>query len=189
MGFLNSLNSKQKLNVGKDCYEYFSIRVASEKLGMDIRRLPYSLKVLFENLLRNENGFSVKIEDIKKLAQCADKYINYEINFTPARVLMQDFTGVPAIVDLAAMRDYVKENGGNPAIINPKVPVDLIIDHSIQVDSYGTNSSFDENVSIEMQRNVERYRFLKWGQYAFRNFRVVPPGAGICHQVNLEYLY
>ncbi|WP_065433439.1 aconitate hydratase AcnA [Ehrlichia ruminantium] len=188
MGFLNSLDSKQKLNVGKNCYEYFSIGVASEKLGVDIKRLPCSLKILFENLLRNENGFSVKIEDIKKLAQCADKYVSYEINFTPARVLMQDFTGVPAVVDLAAMRDYVKENGGNPAIINPKVPVDLVIDHSIQVDSYGTESSFDENVSIEMQRNVERYKFLKWGQCAFKNFRVVPPGAGICHQVNLEYL-
>ncbi|WP_078400174.1 aconitate hydratase AcnA [Ehrlichia ruminantium] len=188
MGFLNSLDSKQKLNVGKNCYEYFSVGVASEKLGIDIKRLPCSLKILFENLLRNENGFSVKIEDIKKLAQCADKYVSYEINFTPARVLMQDFTGVPAVVDLAAMRDYVKENGGNPAIINPKVPVDLVIDHSIQVDSYGTGSSFDENVSIEMQRNVERYKFLKWGQYAFKNFRVVPPGAGICHQVNLEYL-
>ncbi|CAI28279.1 Aconitate hydratase [Ehrlichia ruminantium str. Gardel] len=188
VGFLNSLDSKQKLNVGKNCYEYFSIGVASEKLGVDIKRLPCSLKILFENLLRNENGFSVKIEDIKKLAQCADKYVSYEINFTPARVLMQDFTGVPAVVDLAAMRDYVKENGGNPAIINPKVPVDLVIDHSIQVDSYGTESSFDENVSIEMQRNVERYKFLKWGQCAFKNFRVVPPGAGICHQVNLEYL-
>ncbi|CAH58526.1 aconitate hydratase AcnA [Ehrlichia ruminantium] len=188
MGFLNSLDSKQKLNVGKNCYEYFSIGVASKKLGVDIKRLPCSLKILFENLLRNENGFSVKIEDIKKLAQCADKYVSYEINFTPARVLMQDFTGVPAVVDLAAMRDYVKENGGNPAIINPKVPVDLVIDHSIQVDSYGTESSFDENVSIEMQRNVERYKFLKWGQCAFKNFRVVPPGAGICHQVNLEYL-
>ncbi|QLK58221.1 aconitate hydratase AcnA [Ehrlichia ruminantium] len=188
MGFLNSLDSRQKLNVGKNCYEYFSIGVASEKLGVDIKRLPCSLKILFENLLRNENGFSVKIEDIKKLAQCADKYVSYEINFTPARVLMQDFTGVPAVVDLAAMRDYVKENGGNPAIINPKVPVDLVIDHSIQVDSYGTESSFDENVSIEMQRNVERYKFLKWGQCAFKNFRVVPPGAGICHQVNLEYL-
>ncbi|GAT76653.1 aconitate hydratase [Ehrlichia ruminantium] len=176
------------MNVGKNCYEYFSIGVASEKLGVDIKRLPCSLKILFENLLRNENGFSVKIEDIKKLAQCADKYVSYEINFTPARVLMQDFTGVPAVVDLAAMRDYVKENGGNPAIINPKVPVDLVIDHSIQVDSYGTESSFDENVSIEMQRNVERYKFLKWGQCAFKNFRVVPPGAGICHQVNLEYL-
>ncbi|GAT78861.1 aconitate hydratase [Ehrlichia ruminantium] len=136
MGFLNSLDSKQKLNVGKNCYEYFSVGVASEKLGIDIKRLPCSLKILFENLLRNENGFSVKIEDIKKLAQCADKYVSYEINFTPARVLMQDFTGVPAVVDLAAMRDYVKENGGNPAIINPKVPVDLVIDHSIQVDSY-----------------------------------------------------
>ncbi|CAI27332.1 Aconitate hydratase [Ehrlichia ruminantium str. Welgevonden] len=188
VGFLNSLDSKQKLNVGKNCYEYFSIGVASKKLGVDIKRLPCSLKILFENLLRNENGFSVKIEDIKKLAQCADKYVSYEINFTPARVLMQDFTGVPAVVDLAAMRDYVKENGGNPAIINPKVPVDLVIDHSIQVDSYGTESSFDENVSIEMQRNVERYKFLKWGQCAFKNFRVVPPGAGICHQVNLEYL-
>ncbi|CEI84761.1 Aconitate hydratase [Ehrlichia minasensis] len=185
---LNSLDSKKKLITVKGCYEYFSLKAACSKLGVDIARLPYSLKVLFENLLRNEDGYSVRLEDIKKLAQCVNKHVKYEINFSPARVLMQDFTGVPAVVDLAAMRDYVRENGGNPNIINPKVPVDLIIDHSIQVDFYGEEDAFNKNVSVEIQRNLERYKFLKWGQHAFKNFRVVPPGAGICHQVNLEHI-
>ena len=188
MEFLNSLNSRKKLIVGKNSYEYFSLKTASSKLGIDITRLPYSLKVLFENLLRNEDGYNVKVEDIKKLAECANAHINYEINFSPARVLMQDFTGVPAVVDLAAMRDYVKKIGGDPSIINPKIPVDLVIDHSIQVDFYGKEDAFNKNVSVEIQRNLERYKFLKWGQHAFRNFRVVPPGAGICHQVNLEHI-
>ena len=188
MELLNSLDSKTKLSLGQNCYEYFSLRIACNKLGVNITKLPYSLKILFENLLRKEDGCNVKIEDIKKLAQCVDKHVNCEINFSPARVLMQDFTGVPAIVDLAAMRDYVRENNRDPNLINPKVPVDLVIDHSIQVDSYGSGDSFNKNVSIEVQRNLERYKFLKWGQYAFKNFRVVPPGAGICHQVNLEHL-
>ena len=188
MELLNSLDSKKKLITGKSCYEYFSLKAACSKLGVDIAKLPYSLKVLFENLLRNENGHSVRLEDIKKLAQCVNEHVKYEINFSPARVLMQDFTGVPAVVDLAAMRDYVRENGENPSIINPKVPVDLIIDHSIQVDFYGEEDAFNKNVSVEIQRNLERYKFLKWGQHAFKNFRVVPPGAGICHQVNLEHI-
>ncbi|AHX06216.1 aconitate hydratase 1 [Ehrlichia chaffeensis str. Liberty] len=188
MEFLDSLNAKKKLVSGKNCYEYFSLRTAASKLGVDVTKLPYSLKVLFENLLRNEDGRNVRVEDIKKLAQCVNKHVSYEINFSPARVLMQDFTGVPAIVDLAAMRDYVRENGSDPSIINPKVPVDLVIDHSIQVDFYGKEDAFNKNVSMEIQRNLERYRFLKWGQNAFKNFRVVPPGAGICHQVNLEHI-
>ncbi|RVM20887.1 aconitate hydratase AcnA, partial [Sinorhizobium meliloti] len=155
-----------------------------------ISKLPYSMKVLLENLLRNEDGRSVTKKDIENIAAwLGDKgTAENEIAYRPARVLMQDFTGVPAVVDLAAMRDAMVSLGGDPEKINPLVPVDLVIDHSVIVDEFGTPTAFARNVELEYQRNGERYRFLKWGQQAFKNFRVVPPGTGICHQVNLEYL-
>lgn len=184
----NSLNSKTVLNVGGKLYNYFSLNVAGKFLGININQLPFSLKVLLENLLRNEDGINVKLNDIRILANCVDKYVKHEISYKPARVLMQDFTGVPAIVDLASMRSYVEKNGGNAHSINPSVPVDLVIDHSVQVDSYGSNSAFNKNVELEVKRNLERYEFLKWGESSLTNLRVVPPGTGICHQVNLEYL-
>ncbi|QOD37839.1 aconitate hydratase AcnA [Candidatus Wolbachia massiliensis] len=184
----NSLNSKTILNINGKSYSYFSLNSAGRFLEIDVTKLPCSLKVLLENLLRNEDGINVKLDDIKTLASCVNKYTNHEINYKPARVLMQDFTGVPAVVDLASMRSYVEKNGGNPSRINPSVPVDLVIDHSVQVDSYGNTSAFGKNVELEVKRNLERYRFLKWGESSFTNFRVVPPGTGICHQVNLEYL-
>ncbi len=178
----SSLYTKTVLNIGEKQYSYFSLTAAGKFLGIDVSRLPCSLKVLLENLLRNEDGVNVILDDIKILASCTYKYVNHEIGYRPARVLMQDFTGVPALVDLASMRSYLKKN------INPSMPVDLVIDHSVQVDSYGGSDSFDKNVELEIERNSERYQFLKWGQASFKNFRVVPPGTGICHQVNLEYL-
>lgn len=184
----NSLNAKTTLNIDGRLYNYFNLSNAGKFLGVNLTKLPCSLKVLLENLLRNEDGVSVKLDDIKILANCVKKHINHEISYKPARVLMQDFTGVPAVVDLASMRNYVKKNGGNPSKINPSVPVDLVIDHSVQVDSYGSTSAFGKNVALEVKRNLERYQFLKWGESSFINFRVVPPGTGICHQVNLEYL-
>lgn len=169
---------------GRHC-EIYSLPAFAKNAGLSIESLPFSLKVLLENLLRHEDGRFVKADDIVALAKrTQDK----EIAFTPARVLMQDFTGVPAIVDLAAMRDAMKLLGGNPEKINPLVPVDLVIDHSVQVDQYGTDAAFPFNTNLEYRRNRERYIFLRWGQKAFKDFRVVPPGAGICHQVNLEYL-
>lgn len=185
----NSLNTKSILScAGKD-YTYFSLKKANNQFKNDISSLPYSLKVVLENLLRFEDEKTVTKDDIYAIDEWLDNLSsNNEIAFRPARVLMQDFTGVPAIVDLAAMRDAVKKLGGNPQQINPQVPVDLVIDHSVMVDSFGTEKSFSQNVSLEMERNNERYKFLKWGQSAFENFRVVPPGTGICHQVNLENL-
>ena len=161
----------------------------SKAVHPQAKKLPYSLKILLENLLRNENGLSVRKADIDALAQWQPKVEPVtEIAYTPARVLMQDFTGVPCVVDLAAMRDAMKALGGDPAKINPQVPVELVIDHSVQVDEFGTPMAFDDNVKYEYERNQERYTFLRWGQNAFGNFQVVPPGTGICHQVNLEYL-
>ena len=154
-----------------------------------ISKLPFSLKVLIENLLRHEDGRSVKADDIRAVVDwLKDKTSTREIAYRPARVLMQDFTGVPAVVDLAAMRDAMKSLGGDPSRINPLVPVDLVIDHSVQVDFFGSADAFKKNVEIEYERNKERYEFLRWGAGAFNNFQVVPPGTGICHQVNLEYL-
>ncbi len=187
---LDSFNCRRTLKVGDKDYTYFSL-VEAEKNGLDgIGRLPFSMKVLLENLLRNEDGRSVTKADIVAIRDwIADKgTAGHEIAYRPARVLMQDFTGVPAVVDLAAMRDGIKALGGDPQKINPLVPVDLVIDHSVIVDEFGTPMAFKHNVDLEYQRNGERYRFLKWGQQAFKNFRVVPPGTGICHQVNLEYL-
>jgi aconitate hydratase len=186
----DSFNSRRILKVGSAEYVYYDLREA-EKNGLEgVSKLPYSMKVLLENLLRNEDGRSVTKEAIQALAGWLKDRgsAGVEIAYRPARVLMQDFTGVPAVVDLAAMRDGIKMLGGDPEKINPLVPVDLVIDHSVIVDEFGTPQAFARNVALEYERNEERYKFLKWGQQAFRNFRVVPPGTGICHQVNLEYL-
>jgi len=181
----DSFKTKEKLQVGSKNYTIFNLQKIEHP---NLKKLPVSLKVLLENLLRHEDGLHVSREDIDSLLSLDNKSLLREISFFPARVLMQDFTGVPAVVDLAAMRDAMKSLGGDPKKINPLVPVDLVIDHSVMVDSFATPKSFDENVKMEFQRNHERYVFLKWGQNAFQNFRVVPPGTGICHQVNLEYL-
>ncbi len=186
---LDSFKTRRTLKVGNKSYDYFSLKAAQAAHIGDVDRLPYSLKVLLENLLRNEDGFTVYGDDIKAMGEWTkNKKSSREINYYPARVLMQDFTGVPAVVDLAAMRDAIKQVGGNPQKINPLVPVDLVIDHSVIVDYAGDANSFEANKRLEYERNAERYKFLKWGQKAFKNFRVVPPGTGICHQVNLEYL-
>lgn len=186
---LDSFKSRKTLQVGDKTYTYFSIPEA-EKNGLEgVSRLPFSLKVVLENLLRFEDGRTVTKEDI---VACADwlkeRKSTQEISYRPARVLMQDFTGVPAVVDLAAMRDAAVKLGGDPEKVNPQVPVDLVIDHSVMVDFFGTKDAFKKNVDLEYERNQERYEFLRWGQSAFDNFRAVPPGTGICHQVNLEYL-
>jgi aconitate hydratase len=185
---MNSFGSQSTLKVGNKSYEIFRLN-ALEAKGFSLKRLPYSLLILLENLLRQEDGKSVTANDIEFLARWqANAEPAREIAFMPARVLMQDFTGVPAVVDLAAMRDAMKQLGGNPEKINPLQPAELVIDHSVQVDEYGTSNAYSINAALEFQRNRERYAFLKWGQTAFRNFSAVPPGMGICHQVNLEYL-
>ncbi|MGH7075030.1 MAG: aconitate hydratase AcnA [Stellaceae bacterium] len=186
----DSLKTRQTLSVEGKSYDYFSLTAAAEKAGLgDLSRLPYSMKVLFENLVRLENGRTVTLDDIKAMAAwLKDRKSDREIAFRPARVLMQDFTGVPAVVDLAAMREAMVKLGGDPGRINPLSPVDLVIDHSVMVDVFGNAAAFGRNVTYEFERNHERYAFLRWGQEAFDNFRVVPPGTGICHQVNLEYL-
>jgi aconitate hydratase len=186
---IDTFKTRKTLNVGGKSYDYFSLKAAQAAGVADVESLPFSLKVLLENLLRNEDNFTVFADDIKAMGEwLKEKKSTREINYYPARVLMQDFTGVPAVVDLAAMRDAMKNVGGNPQKINPLVPVDLVIDHSVIVDSYGTKLAFEENKALEYERNGERYKFLKWGQKSFKNFRVVPPGTGICHQVNLEYI-
>ncbi|MGY4532805.1 aconitate hydratase [Pseudomonas sp. TE3786] len=188
MPSLNSLNSRQSLTVGDKTYTYFSLPQAAKTLG-SLDQLPMSLKVLLENLLRWEDNKTVTGEDIQALVDwLKTRSSEREIQYRPARVLMQDFTGVPAVVDLAAMRAAMAKAGGDPQKINPLSPVDLVIDHSVMVDKFASASAFEQNVEIEMQRNGERYAFLRWGQNAFDNFSVVPPGTGICHQVNLEYL-
>ena len=182
-------NSRRQLTVAGKTYDYFSLAALAEAGLGDIDRLPFSLKVLLENLLRHEDGRTVTSDDVSSLAEWAKTgSSDREIAYRPARVLMQDFTGVPAVVDLAAMRDAMVSLGGDPEKINPLSPVDLVIDHSVMVDSFGSESAFQNNVDLEFERNGERYEFLRWGSEAFRNFRVVPPGTGICHQVNLEYL-
>ncbi|WP_312442614.1 MULTISPECIES: aconitate hydratase AcnA [Stutzerimonas] len=188
MPSLDSLNCRRSFEVAGKTYHYYSLPDAAAQLG-DISRLPTSLKVLLENLLRWEDNQTVRADDLKSLVRWLDtRSSTMEIQYRPARVLMQDFTGVPAVVDLAAMRDAVAKAGGDPQKINPLSPVDLVIDHSVMVDRFGNDQAFEQNVAIEMQRNGERYEFLRWGQQAFDNFAVVPPGTGICHQVNLEYL-
>ncbi|MEP5699697.1 MAG: aconitase family protein, partial [Sneathiella sp.] len=185
----DSLKIRRTLDIDGQKIDYYSLP-AAEKAGLgDISRLPFSLKVLLENLLRHEDGRTVTSQDVGALAGwLKEKKADREIAYRPARVLMQDFTGVPAVVDLAAMRDAMVSLGGDPKKINPLAQCDLVIDHSVMVDKAGTASAFAENVDLEMERNGERYAFLRWGQKAFDNFRVVPPGTGICHQVNLEYL-
>lgn len=186
---MDSFNAKSQLKIGKETYLVYRLD-ALKKAGIkNLDRLPFSIRILLENLLRHENGYSVKREDIEAASRwSAGKKSETEIAFTPARVILQDFTGVPAVVDLAAMRDAIRAMGGDPQRINPLQPVDLVIDHSVQVDHFGNADAFEKNTAIEFKRNRERYEFLKWGQQAFRNFRVVPPGTGIVHQVNLEYL-
>ena len=190
MSKLDSFDCQEKLVLGSKEYEFFSLKKAEENGLCEVSRLPFSLKILLENMLRFEDGNSVQRQDIESFSRwigdngCSRR----EIAFRPARILMQDFTGVPGVVDLAAMRDAMNFMGGDARKINPLIPVDLVIDHSVIVDDYGNASAFSYNVDLEYKRNGERYRFLKWGQSAFKNFRVVPPGTGICHQVNLEYL-
>lgn len=185
----DSFKCRKTLTVGAKTYEYFSLPDAEKNGLAGIANLPLSLKVLLENLLRFEDGRSVKADDIRAVAEwLKTKTSTREIAYRPARVLMQDFTGVPAVVDLAAMRDAMRHLNGDPAKINPLVPVDLVIDHSVMVDYFGSADAFQRNVELEYERNKERYEFLRWGAGAFNNFRVVPPGTGICHQVNLEYL-
>lgn len=184
----NSLNTRQKITVGDKAYDYFSLKEAEKHIG-DVSKLPFSLKVLLENLLRFQDDRSVSQDDIQAVADwLKEKRSTKEIAYRPARVLMQDFTGVPAVVDLAAMREAMLKLGGDPKKINPLSAVDLVIDHSVMVDKFGSAAAFKQNVDLEFERNKERYAFLRWGSKAFDNFRVVPPGTGICHQVNLEYL-
>ena len=180
---MNSYNTESKLKVNEKEYTYFDITKISES-----KKMPYSIKILLENLLRNEDGISVTKTDIKSIMNWKENAGIKEISFKPARVLLQDFTGVPAVVDLAAMRDAIEKLGKSSDKINPLQPVELVIDHSVQVDSYGSPNSLNNNISLEFKRNYERYKFLKWGQSAFDNFKVVPPDTGIVHQINIEYL-
>ena len=186
---LDSLQTRTTLKVGSQSVDFFSLRKVAEKLG-DVSRLPFSMKVLLENLLRFEDGgFTVAVQDIQALIDWqADPKSTREIQYRPARVLLQDFTGVPCVVDLAAMRDAMNKLGGDPEKINPQVPVHLVIDHSVMVDEFGHPKAAEQNVEIEYQRNAERYDFLKWGSKSLNNFKAVPPGTGICHQVNLEHI-
>ncbi len=185
----NSLGARRTLEVGGKRYIYYGLQAVQDAGLGDISRLPFSLRVLLENLLRNEDGRSVSVDDIKALVAWSEqRRSDREIAYRPARVLLQDFTGVPGVVDLAAMRDAMVAMGGDPEKINPLSPVDLVIDHSVMVDYAGSGGAFGKNVAMEFERNRERYEFLRWGQTAFQNLRVVPPGTGICHQVNLEYL-
>src|SRR5438270_779968 len=184
----DSLKTTRTLQAGGREYSYFSLPDAYKSIG-DGSRLPVTLKILLENVLRFEDGTSYNIDDARAIAEWAKTGASdREVPFKPARILMQDFTGVPAVVDLAAMRDGITTLGGSPEQVNPLVPVDLVIDHSVMVDVSATPDAYRKNVEIEFERNGERYAFLRWGQGAFRNFRVVPPGAGICHQVNCEFL-
>jgi aconitate hydratase len=185
----NSLDTRSTMQVGGKSFAYYSLRKAAEKIG-DVSRLPFSMKVLLENLLRFEDaGFTVSVGDIQALADWQkDPKTGKEIQYRPARVLMQDFTGVPCVVDLAAMRDAIAKLGGDTSKINPLVPVHLVIDHSVMVDEFGHPKAFEKNVALEYERNLERYDFLKWGSKSLANFKAVPPGTGICHQVNLEHI-
>ena len=183
---MNSFSTKDTFTSGDSTYTYHRLPAVANG---EVSRLPYSLQILLENLLRHEDGSSVTHSDIEALLAWDPKAVpSIEIAYRPARVLMQDFTGVPAVVDLAAMREAMLQMGGDPAAINPLQPADLVIDHSVQVDNFATRDALSLNSVLEFQRNRERYQFLKWGQNAFRNFRVVPPETGIVHQVNLEYL-
>ena len=179
----NSFNTKTEISCGKEKYTIFDI---SKIKGVE--KLPYSIKILLENLVRNEDDITVTKKDIESIIDWHNHAAIKEIAYRPARVLMQDFTGVPAVVDLAAMRDAIKKLGKSPSDINPLQPAELVIDHSVQVDNFGSDKAFDLNAKLEYERNFERYKFLKWGQSAFSNFKVVPPDTGIVHQINIEYL-
>ncbi|HNR23609.1 MAG TPA: aconitase family protein, partial [Steroidobacteraceae bacterium] len=182
----DSFKARTQLAVGSRTYEIMSLKALPQQ---KVARLPYSLKILLENLLRFEDGVNVTRKDIEAVLDWDPQSApSHEIAFTPARVIMQDFTGVPCVVDLAAMREAITRLGGDPEMVNPLAPAELVIDHSVQVDAYGTPRSLEENNRIEFERNGERYAFLRWGQAAFRNFKVVPPNTGIVHQVNLEFL-
>ncbi|PMP85074.1 MAG: aconitate hydratase, partial [Chloroflexus aggregans] len=184
----NSFGARATLTVDERMYEIYRLDALTNH-GVNLTRLPYSLRILLENLLRHEDGRTVTADDILALAHWQPQAEpDREVAFMPARVILQDFTGVPCVVDLAAMRDAMAELGGDPRRINPLQPVELVIDHSVQVDAYGSEAALLINKDLEFQRNVERYAFLRWGQTAFDNFKVVPPGNGIVHQVNLEYL-
>src|SRR5579884_2837138 len=186
---MNSFGAKSTLNVAGREYDFFSLDKAEQAGAGPVAKLPFSLKVMLENLLRHEDGLSVTAADIRAVARSVTSQVpEKEIAFRPARVLMQDFTGVPAVVDLATMRDVIQKMGGDPKKINPLQQVDLVIDHSVQVDEFGSTAAFAANADLELERNRERYIFLKWGQKAFKNCTVVPPDTGIVHQVNLEYI-
>jgi len=183
----NSFGARTQLEVGGRSYDIYALEALQSRY--DVARLPFSLKILLENLLRNEDGVGVRAEDVEALATWdAKAEPSKEIAFTPARVILQDFTGVPCVVDLAALRDAMADMDGDPAAINPLVPVELVIDHSVQVDAFGSPQAFRINAEKEFERNRERYAFLRWGQTAFDDFKAVPPDTGIVHQVNLEYL-
>ena len=185
---VDSFNAKETLDVGGQSYDYFRLdRVTGE--GLDVATLPFSLKILLEALLRTEDGADITKDDIAALAAWdPSAEPSKEIQFTPARVIMQDFTGVPCVVDLATMREAIVDLGGDPSKVNPLAPAEMVIDHSVIADVFGTPEAFERNVEIEYERNGERYKFLRWGQGAFDNFKVVPPGTGIVHQVNIEHL-
>ena len=184
MSSVDTFGSKGTLEVGENSYEIFRLSAVE-----GVERLPYSLKILAENLLRTEDGANITADHVRALASWdPDAQPDTEIQFTPARVIMQDFTGVPCVVDLATMREAVAELGGDPSRINPLAPAEMVIDHSVQIDVAGRSDAFERNVEFEYQRNHERYQFLRWGQTAFDDFKVVPPGTGIVHQVNIEYL-
>jgi len=188
MASKNSFGAAGTLRVNDRDYQIFRLNALEGRGGIKVSRIPYSIKVLLENLLRFEDDRTVKASDIEYVAHWDSKTSAQEIQFRPARTLLQDFTGVPCVVDLAAMRDALKRLGADPELANPLIPADLVIDHSVQVDEYGSAGAFSANALLEFSRNQERYAFLRWGQKAFSNFRVVPPDTGIVHQVNLEYL-
>ena len=182
----NPFKTKKQIVVNGNTFDYHSLEELV-KQGYEIDKLPFSIRILLENALRNFDDFSVTNENIETLLNWKPQGVDKDIPFKPARVLMQDFTGVPAVVDIAALRAEVARKGKDPNTINPLVPVDLVIDHSVQVDYFGTEYSYQRNMEEEYKRNLERYQFLKWAQHSFDNFSVVPPGMGICHQINLEY--
>ncbi|HEX4872268.1 MAG TPA: aconitase family protein, partial [Nevskiaceae bacterium] len=183
----DSFKAKSSLQVGAKTYQYYNLKALEPRFKL--ARLPYSYKILLENLLRHEDGANVTRETIETLAGADLKKLPAkDIDFTPARVILQDFTGVPCVVDLAAMRDAIKKLGGDAAKVNPLCPVELVIDHSVMIDHYGSKDALDLNAKVEFERNAERYTFLRWGQEALKNFKAVPPDTGIVHQVNIEYL-
>ncbi|RYG09264.1 MAG: aconitate hydratase, partial [Caulobacteraceae bacterium] len=185
---VDTFQAKDSLAVGEKSYDYYRLDAVQGE-GLDVASLPFSLKILLEALLRTEDGADITAEDIKAIASWDPKADpSKEIQFTPARVIMQDFTGVPCVVDLATMREAMADLGGDPSKINPLAPAEMVIDHSVIADVFGTPEAFERNVEIEYERNGERYKFLRWGQGAFSDFRVVPPGTGIVHQVNIEKL-